>query len=221
MLANIKNSDLMKVIDLSHTIEQHMPLYPGSEKPEITEVFSIQANGFKESRLILPTHTGTHIDLPAHLLDGGKSVDDFYLSSFFGHAIRIDCRGLQTISKGAITARLKDSSPPDYLLFYSGWDSYWGEDRYFRDFPVLEHDAAEYIASLSLKGVGIDAISFDPVGDIVLKNHHLLMGNEILLIENLCNMGSLPGNEFLFGCPPLKIKGLDGCPIRAFAILES
>jgi len=197
-----------------------MSLYPGSRKPVIQETSSILLDGFRESQIILPSHTGTHIDVPSHLLSEGKSIGNYSANSFFGSALRIDCRNTRTISKNVIIKRLEKIPLPDFLLFYSGWDHYWGKDQYFQDFPVFESEASAYIASLPIKGVGIDAISFDPVEGNVLKNHHTLMAREIILVENLCNLDSLPESEFIFCCLPLKIEELEGCPVRAIGILE-
>ncbi len=210
----------MRVIDLSHTIDENMPVYPSSKKPVIKETCSLKSAGYKESQLEFPTHTGTHIDVPAHLLPRGKSIDGFPVDSFFGNAVRIDCRKLKKIPKNILIKKLEMNPAPDFILFYTGWDSYWGDNRYFHGFPVLDHDASEYIASISLKGVGIDTISFDPVSENTLTNHYTLMSKEIILIENLCNLDSVPESGFLFGCLPLKIKGLDGCPVRAFGLLK-
>ncbi len=210
----------MKIVDLSHTIEENMTLYPGTKPPSINEVYSIGTDGFKESILSITSHTGTHIDVPAHLLKDGKALDSFPVDSFIGLGIRIDCRNVQKISKSLIVEEVSKFPSAEFILFHTGWDLYWRSEKYFHDFPILEHNAVEYIVSLQIKGVGIDAISFDPVADDKLYNHHSFMGKELILAENLCNMGSLPENQFLFCCLPLKIKGLDGCPVRAFGLIN-
>ena len=51
----------------------------------------------------------------------------------------------------------------DFLLIHTGWSRYWGSEEYFRKFPVLHEDAARYLTSFNLKGIGSDTISFDPV----------------------------------------------------------
>ena len=111
------------------------------------------------------------------------------------------------------------SDRPDFLLFYSHWVDFWGTETYFQGFPVLTPESAEYLSNLPLKGVGIDAVSFDPVGNEKLPNHMALLNREIILIENLRGLRQLLNKEFYFSCQPLKIKGADGCPVRAFAVL--
>jgi arylformamidase len=210
----------MRIIDLSHTIEEGMPVYPGTEKPVIRKISSIDDDGFLENYFSISTHTGTHLDVPAHLFTGGKTLECIEAPSFFGKAARIDCRNMQQISKTLIKDTLKHSALPDFLLFFTGWDSLWGEEKYFQGYPILDKNAAEFIASCPLKGIGIDAASFDAFNDTELRNHKILIKKNLLLIENLCNLVGLPEKEFFFSCFPLKIRGVDGSPVRAIGITE-
>ena len=57
----------MKVIDLTHTIRENMPVYPGTEPPKLSPTSSYESDGFKETLLQMYTHTGTHMDPPAHI----------------------------------------------------------------------------------------------------------------------------------------------------------
>ena len=62
----------MKVIDLTHVIEGSMPVYPGTEPPVFTSANTYEKDGFKETKISMLTHTGTHIDPPAHLFGIGQ-----------------------------------------------------------------------------------------------------------------------------------------------------
>jgi arylformamidase len=209
----------MKIVDLSHILEESMYTFPGTEKPVFRESYTIEHHGYSEHSLSLTTHTGTHLDAPSHLLKDGKKVNEYNVSAFFGKAIRIDCTNRKYITSDTIKKVLTISEPIDFILLYTAWDNYWNLRKYSEGFPVLDPDTAEYIASLPLKGIGIDAVSFDPVENTELANHKMLMNRNILLIENLCNLSLLPENSFLFSCFPLNIKGADGSPVRATAII--
>ena len=67
----------MKVIDLTHTIQEGMPVYPGTEPPVFEPANSYEIDGFRETRISMFTHTGTHIDPPAHLFAGRTTLDSF------------------------------------------------------------------------------------------------------------------------------------------------
>ena len=85
----------MKVIDLTHTIKENMPVYPGTEPPCLEPANSYKKDGFKETRLSMFSHTGTHMDPPAHLFAGRTTLDVFDPEQFIGKALVIDCRALK------------------------------------------------------------------------------------------------------------------------------
>jgi arylformamidase len=209
-----------EIIDLSHPIDMNMPVYPGTEPPIITEVCSVKTHSFKESQITFFTHTGTHLDVPAHLFQKGKTVDAFEGDKFFGTALLIDYSNKLSIDFKTVHEAYSRAESPDFIIFNTGWNKWWGDKKYFKSFPVLTPEAAEYISSLPIKGLGIDSISFDPVGDINLSNHKIFMEKNIILVENLCSLEKLKGKPFQFSCLPLNIVGADGSPTRAFAILK-
>ena len=91
----------MKVIDLTHTIREHMPVFPGTEEPSLQTVSTCETDGFKETKISICTHVGTHADPPAHVWDGGTTLDQYDASQFIGKALVIDCRRVK--EGGAIT----------------------------------------------------------------------------------------------------------------------
>ncbi len=106
-----------------------------------------------------------------------------------------------------------------FLILYTGWEHFWGQQEYFQGFPVLSPAAARWLTQFNLKAVGVDAISVDPVeAASPLPIHKIFLGQEILLIENLCNIQPLIGRNFTLCCLPLKTRRADGAPARAVAI---
>ena len=81
----------MRVIDLTHTITQDMPVYPGSGTPRLTPAGTYEKDGFKETLLQMSSHTGTHMDSPSHLFPNRTTLDEFPASQFIGKALVIDC----------------------------------------------------------------------------------------------------------------------------------
>ena len=84
----------MKVIDLTHVIKEDMPVYPGTEPPRLEPANTYEKDGFKETRISMFSHTGTHMDPPAHLFPGRITLDQFPPEQFIGRAVVIDCRDL-------------------------------------------------------------------------------------------------------------------------------
>ena len=82
----IKDNQYMKIIDLTHSISPRMPVYPGTEPPIFIQGCSIDEIGFLEKKITLYSHTGTHIDAPAHLIKGSKTLDQLPVEHFQGRA---------------------------------------------------------------------------------------------------------------------------------------
>lgn len=153
----------MTVHDLTHTIANTMPVYPGTEQPVLTTACTIEEAGYRETLLHMYSHTGTHMDAPAHMIEGGTPLDAFPAEAFVGRGFVLDCRGQGEISPELLRQHEKAIRQVDFLLFCTGWDKFWGQARYFEDFPCLTAEAAAFVASLPLKGVGEDSISLDPL----------------------------------------------------------
>ena len=214
----------MKVLDLTHTITPDMPVYPGTEPPVFEPANTYERDGFKETKVSMFTHTGTHMDPPAHLFPGRTTLDALPADQFIGRALVIDCRGLP--DGGAITMEhlrkhgaLVDEA--DFLLFCLGWDKYWGTDAYFGDYPCIDFEVLEYILRGNYKGIGFDVIGLDPIADENLTRHKKLFAEkDIVNIENLKSLDQCPAGRFWFSCYPLKLADADGSPIRAVAWWE-
>lgn len=77
----------MKVIDLTHTIQEEMPVFPGTEPPALMQAASCEEDGFREILLKLTTHTGTHMDSPAHIFRMGSHWINFRQISLWGEPL--------------------------------------------------------------------------------------------------------------------------------------
>lgn len=212
----------MNFKDLTHTICQDMPVYPGTEQPLITNPCTLEKNGFREKKLAVYSHTGTHIDSPAHLLENGTSLDKLPPEHFYGQAIVLDVSGLagEEIFLNDINCFKNQIQDLDFVIFYTGWYHKWGKPDYFSGFPVPALEVADYLVSCGIKGVGMDTISIDHIHTTDYKIHKTLLSNNIIIIENLTNLQNLAEKIFTIACFPLKILDTDGSPVRAIAIYD-
>jgi kynurenine formamidase len=210
----------MKIIDLSHTICEDMPVFPGTPQPGLSPVLTIAEHGFGETMLHIMSHTGTHIDAPSHMIAPAPSLDDFPVDKFFGLALIIDyppC-AQELIELKALQQMREKIECAEFVLFNTGHSQKWGAREYFGGFPILTREAAEFLAAFPLKGVGIDAISFDKLDAADSPIHKILLSAGLILIENLTNLQQVQGEYCMFAALPLKYKNADGSPVRAFAI---
>ena len=213
----------MKVIDLTHVIHEDMQVYPGTEPPRLTRGNTLEKDGFRETALFLYSHTGTHMDTPAHMLEGAAELDKLPVSTFCGKAAVIPCLGGK-ITMEEVNACREMADKAEFIIFHTGWDKYWGKEEYFGTFPVPEAQVIQYAIDTGKKGVGIDCMSVDPM-DIdptkeEMPNHFMLFRAGKVIVENLCNLDEASGKMVDFYALPLKYRDADGAPVRAIAILS-
>ena len=138
----------MTIIDLTHPITPDMPVYPGTEGPKLDPANTYERNGFRETLLTLYSHTGTHMDAPAHLYPDGVSLDRLPASRFVGSAVVIDCSELHeggAITMAHIEGQREAVEKAEFLLFRTGWERYWGQREYFGDYPCIGLELADSI----------------------------------------------------------------------------
>lgn len=214
----------MHIVDLTHMIEPAMPVYPGSMQPELHPVSTCERDGYKETLLEFYSHTGTHMDAPAHIFRDGLALDQLPADRFAGKALVIDCGGAGAgtiLGMERLSGVRELADQAEFLLFRTGWDRFWGQEAYFDNYPVLGADVAEYLITSGKKGVGVDTISVDPMRDHRLTLHHrLLAGGSLVILENLTNLTAVGTGLFTLCALPLKYREADGAPVRAIGLLE-
>ncbi len=208
----------MKIIDLSHLIHEEMTVYPGTQKPRFIPLSNISADGFVEHRLEFSSHTGTHLDAPAHMVATGLTLDHIPADRFVGPGWICDVSHKSGQPIGVENLYLPQGI--EFLLLYSGWDRNWDTPAYHEGYPFLSEEAVDWLIGKDLKGIGFDMISADPPKSPDYHAHTNLLGNNILLIENLKNLDVLLNKTFLFACLPLNWHNGDGSPVRAIGITD-
>lgn len=211
----------MKIIDLTHTITENMTVYPGTDQPSLKTISNHKTDGFKETSLTMASHTGTHMDAPNHIFEDGITLDLIDAEQFVGKGLVIDCSDLadgQRITIDQIEKVKVKADQAEFLLFYTGWDQYWGSDMYFGDYPYMTEEVAEYLIQSKKKGVGLDVISIDSMTS--LTNHKkVLSDSSFVIVENLTKLGDIGNELFTFCALPMKYENADGAPVRAIAII--
>lgn len=213
----------MKVIDLTHTIKENMPVFPGTEPPKLAPASTFETDGFRETLLTMFSHTGTHMDAPAHVREDGITLDKFPADKFVGKAIVIDCSDLSEgdiIDISYIDKYKGMIEYADFVLFKTNWDKYWDTPKYFDKFSVISEEVADYLIKTNKKGIGLDVISIESIDSEDLPIHHKVLKNNLVIIENLCNLDQIDSQLFIFCALPLKFLNSDGASVRAVAIID-
>lgn len=213
-----------RIVDLTQSMENGMPVFPGDPAPSFKEVGGKDRFDPRLTNIIMNSHTGTHIDAPSHYFEGGRTISDFPVDYFVGKALVIDCRGLkkgENITKELILSYGKKLEGVDILLFHTGWDKKWGSEEYFMDYPTLDTWACAYICKNKIRGIGFDTPSIDlPTADLHACHLRILSDNNIFVAENLKDLGLLGDEPVRFVALPLNITDADGAPARVIAIRD-
>jgi len=209
------------MIDLSHTLKNNMPVYPGDAPPVFKKVFEHEKDGVQVIRMDITTHHGTHLDCPLHFIADGLSTEKSALENFFAKALLIDCSSFvagDVIPAAHLFPYSNALQEVEWAIIYTGWYRFWGQKAYTGKFPVLSMEATNYLLSQKIKGIGLDVISIDAIDSQDFPNHNLTLGKGLYIIENLTNLHLINQSQFFLSAFPLKIEDGDGSPVRAVAI---
>ena len=224
----------VQTYDLSQTLATGMPVYPGTDPVGVEPAATRDGDGYRTTRLDLDSHAGTHVDAPAHLVDG-PALGEFPLDRFAFDAALVDARDAgarEAIGVDRFRAGLAgDPEAVDIAVLATGWDSHWGTERYF-DHPYLTAAAAEWLADRGLD-LAVDTVNPDPTptDDAVAADsddldepdgypaHEALFERDRLIVENLRGLGRLPP-RFELRAYPLRFDGADASPVRAVGVVS-
>lgn len=213
-----------KIIDLTYTLSSYMLVYPGMERPVFQWLGRVNSEGYNLTKLTMLTHTGTHIDAPKHFLDDVACVDEIPLQRLFGRAnifrYKKEPEG-QEITLDDIVPSEFQLEENQIFIMETGIEKYAETKQYNEIFPYPSKEVIEWLISKKIKAYMTDATAVDPVGTKDSLNHYLLLGTDIPIVENLKNLYLIPKDkEFFISALPIKLKGRDGAPCRAVALID-
>lgn len=218
-----------RYVDLTLTIHSGMATFPVHWHPvvEITQLGRHGIENRETRKLVLGTHTGTHLDAPRHFIPGGATVDQLSLDVLIGPADVLDFSHVadsQGLTVADFAAKLGDRRPERIVLRFD-WCQHFGTMKYYSDLPWLTEEAAQWLVDRGVKMIAMDT----PMPDNPKNgrnsgndspNHKILLGNGTIIVEYLANLASLPEGEVELIVLPLKIEGSDGSPVRCVAIVQ-
>jgi len=205
----------VRIVDLSHEIYAGMFKFPGAYHPKV----EVEQTGFYERdkclvhKLVLGTHTGTHVDAPRHFFPEGETVDRIPLGWLLAEAVVFDLTG-----KGPgepITEEDLDVSKVgegEIALVKTGWYRRWGRD-FYQNPPLFSPELARKLVGRGVVGLAVDI----PLSHEV---HRVVLGAGRILIENLTNLEEIRVERVRLLALPLKVREGDAAPARVVAIVE-
>jgi len=199
------------LIDISWPISSDMTTYKDRNDVTFEQYKRFEQDGVRETRWSASLHTGTHVDAPAHFLGGGEGMESYDLSQLCGSAYVIDCTHIHN----AVTqSDLADKHiPQECVVLVKTRNSNADPTAPFDyNFVYIAADAAAYLASCGVRGVGIDYLGIER-SQPGHETHKQLLEAHIPIIEGLRLAHVAPGMYGLW-CLPLSMPGRDAAPAR-------
>ena len=207
----------MPIYDVSVPLTNEMPTYPGDPGIQIRDWYSLsKGDAANVTHLSFGAHTGTHVDAPAHFIEGAKKVESLPLDVLLGRAQVIEVpEDRLSINEEFVSANYVQGQTR--VLFKTRNSSFWrdGSAGFRQDSTYLELDAAKYLAQADVKLVGIDYLSIEQFGQKNHPTHLALLTKGVVIVEGL-NLSEVAAGQYELICLPLRIssgKG-DGAPAR-------
>lgn len=218
---------MANLIDLTHSLTNGMPVWPGHPVFEQRAVASFAAGDIAcNHSLHLSEHCGTHFDAPLHFVPGGQAIDAVPLERFFCRLAVVAATdtppGSELGPDRLLAWEVRNGAfrPGDAVMFHFGWDRFWGDpergERFLADWPGLSGAAAELLVERGVLVAGSDCMSIDRYACTDFPAHRVLLGAGVLIGENFANLGCLPPICELTALP-LRIANGSGAPLRAVA----
>ena len=216
----------MRIVDLSHPLDPNTPPFPGDPPVEFTIHDSTDQTDRSPrehvnlSGISTSVHCGTHMDAPFHFFGNRATIDVVPLDVCVGPAALIDLSPLppeSEITADHLRPFAVDIRETGRVLLNSGWHHEWGREGYFTRHPVIAADAAELLVRSACRLVGVD---FPSVDRPPYSAHLELLGNDVIILENLTNLAAIGRDRFQLIATPLALTGRDGSPVRVVARLD-
>ncbi len=209
----------MKVIDISWPISTATTGYKDAKIVAFEEVKNFSKDGMRETNIRLSSHTGTHIDAPAHFLKDGKTIDQLHLDRFIGTCKVLDITNVaEDITRNRLAEHESEIDQHDIILLKTTNSAKSPTEKFSPHFIYLESSGADYLKEKNIKAVGIDYLGIER-SQPGHPTHEILMHADIGIIEGL-RLGHVDAGKYFLVCLPLYTIGLEAAPVRAVLIYD-
>lgn len=204
----------MRLYDITVPLSPSLPVYPGDPAVAITPVAQLQwGDAANVSRLVLSSHTGTHLDAPRHFFQAGLAIDSIALPVLMGPA-RVCVFPDATTHLTADDLRPLGLAGTQRVLFKTPNSALWERTGFQANYIALTESAAHLLVDLGVQLVGIDYLSVDAFEGQDFPVHRILLGAGVLILEGL-DLRTVPPGEYELLALPLLLQDGDGAPVRA------
>lgn len=221
-----------KILELTHSLSNNIPSWDGKADFELSTVTDYKdctpPDLFRTQKINASVSLGTHMDAPAHVIPGGRTIDKLTLEELVVDCVIIDvsqeANENYLVMPSAIEKFEKECGeipPHSLVIFYTGWSKYWENPEKYHNkfgFPSVDVSTAEILLQRKVVGLGIDTFSCD-TGKNGFPVHRAILGADKYLVENVANAKLLPATGAKVLVLPVKIKDATEAPIRLIALI--
>jgi kynurenine formamidase len=220
----------MRVVDLTHPLSPDVPTWKGNcgFRIQITKDYGNgEGTKFRNQDFSLEAGVGTHMDAPAHCIQGALAIADLPLEELISPCVVIDISDKANETYSLLPQDIEEFERKHgsietsaFIIVYTGWSRFWPDPEAYRNdyrFPSIFPPAAEMLLERKMKGLGIDTLSPDrPESGYPV--HQLLLGAGKYIVENVANANLLSPKGWQAFALPLKIIGATESPMRLIAL---
>ena len=221
-----------KILELTHPLSSDIPSWDGKADFELSTITDYKdctpPDLFRTQKINASVSLGTHMDAPAHVIPGGRTIDKLTLEELVVDCVVIDvsqeAHENYLVMPSAIEKFEKEHgeiADHSLVIFYTGWSKYWGNPEKYHNkfgFPSVDVSMAEILLQRKVVGLGIDTFSCD-TGKNGFPVHRAILGADKYLVENIANANLLPtigGKIFVL---PTKLNNATEAPVRLIALI--
>jgi kynurenine formamidase len=203
----------MRIIDLTLPLDECTPVYEDvngyrdpSYKAEPWATISDQ--GYGVHRLELGSHTGTHLDAPAHFVSGGPTVDEILPSRLVGRVVVIDLCRAERVTPATLQPYTEVLQDGGLLLFLAPTEG-------VQISVAAVHRVAAWKPAVILYG----GVLVDEAERYYHNRFWLAAGIPLVTDLDPDAAAQVRDGDFVI-VAPLRLVGLDGSPCRVLAIRD-
>ena len=207
----------MPIYDVTVPLSNELPTWPGDPEVQIRDWQSLSnGDGANVSTLKFSAHTGTHVDAPAHFIEGAAKVETLALDVLIGEAEVVEVpKECRAIDEEFVSAHCAPGTTR--VLFKTRNSAFWNESKseFRTDFTYLDFNGANRLVQQGTKLIGIDYLSIEKFGEHDHETHRALLSHGVIILEGL-NLSDIPAGKYELICLPLRLRSNkgDGAPAR-------
>ena len=216
----------MAFYDVTVPLSNELPTYPGDPGIQIGDWRALsKGDSANVSVVNFGAHTGTHVDAPAHFIEGASKIESLPLEKLIGDAVVVEVpfnyvewhfNDIVEIGHEFVTEHVPPGS--ERVLFKTRNSAFWNEPepQFHKDFTHLNLQAAQKLRDQGVKLVGIDYLSIEKFKSPGHPTHLALLEQGIVILEGL-NLSDVPAGRYELIFLPMRLRSAlgDGAPARA------